>query len=133
MFAEANLNWGAGDSIGGEVMNLDDLTLGQLKEIKAACGAKKRTRLPVDHGLQIAVLQRGWVFIGEVKQSGDDYFLERGACIRRWGTTKGLGELAANGPTANTELEPVPQVRFHEAGKVLLIKAEETKWDGKLK
>lgn len=114
-------------------MNLDELTLGQLKEIKSAVGGKRSPKLPCDHGLQIVVLQRGWVFVGEVKQNGDDYFIENGACVRRWGTSKGLGQIAKDGPTANTELEPVPQTRFHEAGKILMIKAEESKWVGKIK
>ncbi len=116
-------------------MNLDDLTLGQLKEIKALAGNMpcSSSRGTIDRGFRIAVLQRGWVYIGRVFQQGDDYVLTNGACIRRWGTSKGLGELAANGPTANTELEPVPQVEFHEAGKVLLMAAEESKWTGKIK
>lgn len=116
------------------MININDLTVGELKEItKLACATKKKSSRVVEHGLKIAVLQRGWVFIGEVTQVGDDYTLENGACIRRWGTSKGLGEIASGGPTTNTQLEPVPTVNFHEAGKVLLIKAEDSKWAGKIK
>lgn len=115
-------------------MDINQLTVGQLKELtRLACVTKRKTKREVNHGMQIAVLQRGWVFIGLVNQVGDDYFLNEGACIRRWGTTKGLGELANNGPTPNTELEPVPEIRFHEAGKVLLITVNEDKWAGKIK
>lgn len=31
--------------------------------------------------------------------------LDNAATIRKWGTTKGLGELSKNGPTANTVLD----------------------------
>lgn len=115
-------------------MDIDKLTVGELKEItKLARATNKKPRRLVEHGLQIAVLQRGWVFIGQISQIGDDYTLKNGACIRRWGTSKGLGQIANDGPTANTELEPVPELKFHEAGKILLVKAEDSKWAGKLK
>ena len=115
-------------------MDLDKLTVGELKEItRLACVTRNKPKKQINHGLQIAVLQRGWVYIGEVSQHGDDYTIKDGACIRRWGTSKGLGEIAKGGPTANTELESVPEVKFHEAGKVFLIKAEDSKWAGKIK
>lgn len=113
-------------------MDINKLTIGEVKEIAALVANKEQKRV-VDHGLQIAVLQRGWVYVGNVNQVGDDYTLTNGACIKRWGTSKGLGEIARNGPTANTELEPVTDVVFHEAGKVFLMKAEDSKWVGKIK
>lgn len=116
------------------MINVDSLTVGELKEItQLACATKPKKKKQANHGWQIAVLQRGWVFIGNITQNGDDYSLADGACIRRWGTTKGLGQIAKDGPTSNTELEPVPEVKFHEAGKVLMMKAEESKWAGKIK
>lgn len=42
---------------------------------------------------------------------GDDpsiYTLDDVAVVRRWGTTKGLGQLAQEGPTVNTKLDPEP-------------------------
>lgn len=116
------------------MLDVNSLTVGELKELtKLACATKPKSRKQVDHGFCIAVLQRGWVYVGEVSQNGDDYLLSNGACIRRWGTSKGLGEIAKAGPTANTELEPVPDVKFHEAGKILLMRANEEKWAGKIK
>lgn len=114
-------------------LDIEKLTVGELREISKIACTTKRKKKEVDHGLCIAVLQRGWVYIGEVTQSGDDYLILNGACIRRWGTTKGLGEIASNGPTDNTALEPVPEVKFHEAGKIFLMGANESKWAGKIK
>lgn len=116
------------------MMDINSLTVGELKEIKKlACATKPKSKRIVNHGWCIAVLQRGWVYIGNVDQVGDDYTINDGACIRTWGTSNGLGEIAKGGPTSNTTLEPVPEVKFHEAGKVFLMKAEESKWAGKIK
>lgn len=86
-----------------------------------------------EYGKQIVILQRGWVFVGDLTRIGDECALQNAACVRRWGTTKGLGEIAINGPTANTELEPCPTVRFHWLTCVGIIECVEGKWVGKTK
>ena len=61
----------------------------------------------------ILVLQSGFVFVGTLKASLDDVARNNGsrvelseaACIRRWGTTNGLGQLALSGPTKDTILD----------------------------
>lgn len=53
---------------------------------------------------RIVILDRGWVYVGTVKEKGDDIVIENARCIRRWGTTQGLGELV-NGPLTDTRLE----------------------------
>ena len=83
--------------------------------------------------IKIAILQRGWVFVGRFYQEGVQCCLDEAACIRNWGTTKGLGEIAEGGPTSETKLEPTPKVRFHEGGIVCLIDCMESKWKDKLK
>ena len=60
--------------------------------------------------MQIAVLDRGFVFVGKVTVEGDFVKIEAARNIRRWGTTAGLGELAANGPTPNTKLDATGEV-----------------------
>ncbi len=57
----------------------------------------------------ILVLQRGWVMVGEVHQHAtNSIFLTvtHGGNVRRWGTTKGLGELASKGPLGDTVIDP---------------------------
>jgi len=58
--------------------------------------------------LRICILDRGWVMVGNFKKDGStgDCTLENAYVIRKWGTTKGLGELAQDGPTKETILEP---------------------------
>jgi hypothetical protein len=62
-------------------------------------------------GKLIAVIDEGFVYQGEVTRDGDFYLISRARNIRRWGTTRGLGELR-NGPTQDTILD--------EAGEVLV-------------
>lgn len=77
---------------------------------------------------QIVIAQRGWVFVGNVERSGDDVIITNANCIRRWGTTKGLGELAAGGPKSVTVLDPLGTVRLHALAVVASIDCEESKW-----
>ena len=77
---------------------------------------------------RIVVLQRGWVAVGDFTREGSDCRLENASVIRRWGTTKGLGELAASGPTKTTVLDPAGTLRFHELTIVATFDAEKSKW-----
>ena len=62
----------------------------------------------MNNNKRIVVLQAGWVFIGEYHSATDTKpaYLSDASCVRRWGTTAGLGELALNGPTKMTALDP---------------------------
>lgn len=77
---------------------------------------------------QIVIAQRGWVFIGNVERSGDDVTISDAKCIRRWGTTRGLGELAKAGPQRNTVLDDMGTVRLHALAVVASLDVEEAKW-----
>jgi hypothetical protein len=63
---------------------------------------------------RIIILQRGWNVVGDFSQEGNQCTLTDSSVIRRWGTTKGIGELALNGPTSETKLDPCGTCRFHE-------------------
>lgn len=77
---------------------------------------------------QIVIAQRGWVFVGDVARSGDDVTINQAQCIRRWGTTKGLGELAKKGPQPNTVLDDMGTVRLHALAVVASLDCEAEKW-----
>lgn len=47
---------------------------------------------------QIVIAQRGWVFVGDVERTENEVVIKNAKNIRRWGTSRGLGELAQNGP-----------------------------------
>lgn len=54
---------------------------------------------------RIYVLQNRWVLIGDVALIEREVRLTNASVIRVWGTTKGLGEIALNGPTKDTQLD----------------------------
>lgn len=78
--------------------------------------------------LKICILQRGWIFVGKYYEEGENCRLEEASCIRSWGTSKGLGELAENGPLSSTKFDPSPTVRFHKLGIVATIDCNTKKW-----
>ena len=83
--------------------------------------------------LRIVIGQRGWVWIGHMEEEteGNRVVLTDARCIRKWGTTKGLGELV-DGPTAKTVLDPAGTVRLHALGIVATLDASEDGWKAAL-
>jgi hypothetical protein len=77
--------------------------------------------------VRILVLQRGWVVVGDYTEEGDECVLRNASVIRRWGTSKGLGEIV-NGPTENTVLDACGEVRAHKLAVVMHIKADAEGW-----
>jgi hypothetical protein len=82
--------------------------------------------------IKIVILQRGWVFIGRLKQNGSLCTLTDASNIRVWGTTKGLGELASDGPTDATKLDKVNDVSFHILTSVAMIDCDTKIWNKSL-
>ena len=76
---------------------------------------------------QIAVLQRGWVVVGDVNKVGDELVIENASVIRVWGTTKGLGELV-KGPTKRTVLDKAGTITVHQLAVVFLLDVDADKW-----
>ena len=72
--------------------------------------------------IQIVVVEGGWVLVGIAKLTGvqsQTLELTGAHVVRHWGTTKGLGEIALDGPTKQTVLDKLgmafvqlKQVRF---------------------
>lgn len=80
-----------------------------------------------DSPVRIVILQRGHVMVGRWSTDGDMCSLDDAAVIRRWGTTKGLGELA-HGPTSNTVLDPAGHVEFHVLATIATISVDADAW-----
>lgn len=79
---------------------------------------------------KILVLHRGWVAVGDYVTSSDGstVTLENASIVRRWGTTKGLGEIALNGPTPNTMLDSCGTLVVPSLGVILALDCKEEKW-----
>ena len=81
--------------------------------------------------LMIAILDRGWVFIARVSESPSAISLSNAACIRYWGTTKGIGQLALEGPQSGTKIDEAGTVTVPRTAIIALIDAVEAKWPGR--
>jgi hypothetical protein len=110
-------------------MNIDSLTLGEIKEIAKLVGTKNELAIPDPKGeIRIVILQRGWVVVGRVNLDGAEYKITDASVIRNWGTKTGLGEIAKNGPTSSTVLDPAGTVRVHALGVVAQLTCEASRW-----
>ena len=77
---------------------------------------------------KIVVLHRGWVVVGDVRKEENQIIVDNASVIRRWGTSKGLGQLALEGVQPNTTLDSCGTVRAHEEAIVLMIDCNAEKW-----
>jgi hypothetical protein len=77
---------------------------------------------------KICILQRGWVMVGDFFREGNDCTLTNASVIRVWGTTKGLGELALNGPTSSTKLDPCGTARFDYLTTIAVLDCNRGNW-----
>ena len=79
---------------------------------------------------QIVVLNRGWIIVGDVLEIENSNKIQVKNCnvIRRWGTKKGLGELAEKGPLSETVLDKSPDVSFEKQNAILYMNCNEEKW-----
>ena len=82
-------------------------------------------------GTAIVVLDRGFVYVGKVTIEDDWCCITSAKNIRVWGTTNGLGELV-NGPTKNTKLDAVGNVRAPLRAVISIIDAKDDKWNSVL-
>lgn len=83
--------------------------------------------------IKIVILQRGWVMVGRFERNGSECKLHNASVIRKWGTTRGLGEIAKNGPTKDTVLDKAfGVVEFDYLTVIASISVEESKWQNKL-
>ena len=78
--------------------------------------------------LQIVILDRGFIYVGNVDISGDWVTITNARNIRRWGTTNGLGELAKSGPLKDSVLDPAGTVRAPIRSVVGMIECEASAW-----
>ena len=81
-----------------------------------------------DLGLQIVVLDKGFVYVGEVELTGNHCIVENAMNVRKWGTKEGLLQLAATGPLPETRLDGRGQIRCDRSQVIHFIKCREDAW-----
>jgi hypothetical protein len=88
-------------NIQAETITLNGIQYVRADSVKPATIGDKR----------IIVADRGWVFLGDCEDMPDGSVTIRNAVnIRKWGTTKGLGQLCT-GPTSETIADPAGTVQ----------------------
>ena len=79
-------------------------------------------------GFAIVVLDRGFVYVGNVEVEGDWCVITDAKNIRVWGTTSGLGQLALEGPQESTKLDCVGVVRAPMKAVISIIDTKADQW-----
>ena len=110
-------------------MTIDDLTIRQARELSALLGGNPPAAAEQDYGVRIVILQRGHIAVGHVYTTEDEVRIENAAIVRRWGTTKGLGELAGTGPLSETILDDCPTLHAHPLTVVGMMEVEANAWN----
>jgi hypothetical protein len=81
----------------------------------------------VMQGFAIIVCDRGYVYVGDCTIDESFCVIKNAKNIRKWGTTKGLGELK-DGPLHGTVLDDFGTVRVPMRAIISVIDAEAKKW-----
>ncbi len=93
----------------------------------------KDSVVEVSGDIKIVILQRGWCMVGILERDGDKCKLHNSSVIRRWGTSKGLGQLAHEGPQPETKLDKnYGVVEFDSLTVVATIDCRGAAWENKL-
>jgi len=80
-------------------------------------------------GHAVVVLDRGFVYVGEVEIDEAWCVISNARNIRYWGTKNGLGELVLNGPQKETNLDAVGTVRAPMHAVISVMDTEAAKWN----
>ncbi len=82
--------------------------------------------------MTIIVADRGWVFVGHARQDVrlgiDGIAVDDARVVRRWGTSRGLAQLAAEGPQPNTKLDDKRPVFIPRSDVKSFFDCVEEKW-----
>lgn len=80
------------------------------------------------HGLALVVADRGFVWVGEAITTDDWVEIKNARVVRRWGTSKGLNQLAKEGPLTNTQLDEPADLKVSRKALIAIIPCEAEKW-----
>lgn len=109
-------------------MNVNDLTIGEAKALVAMFSGPTQAE-PRAYELAIVVADRGFVYIGYVETRGDMCVVRECRNIRRWGTERGLAQLANEGPTEESRIDPAMKfVHIPMRAVISIINVEKSAW-----
>lgn len=79
--------------------------------------------------MYLVVLPRGWVMVGVCEERDGKLFMTEASVVRRWGTTKGLPELANEGPLKDTLLDGKCEMEFPMSAVIAKMKCNVKAWE----
>lgn len=89
----------------------------------------KRAALTPNLGRQIVAVDNGFVFVGQTIVNEDWVEMYDSANVRRYGTTKGLPQLASEGPQKETQLDPIAGLLKFPLGRlVFFMQCDDKQW-----
>ena len=112
-------------------MNLGELSISQLTKLAGVLMEQTPQHTCCSNAYPsfgILVLNRGFVYVGELEFDEHKCILRNGSHVRVRGATKGLGQLSREGPQLHTKLDLVADtyVPLHTVNHV--IATEESLW-----
>ena len=114
-------------------MNIDELTVGQLKEITKlasgiGCAPKTATsKAKLEEKRVIVVVDRGWIFAGDQTVTSDGYIkLTNAVHVFRW-ESMGFAKMVETGKGPKVDLRPVADVEIPKDSIIFRVPVPE-KW-----
>lgn len=80
-------------------------------------------------GINILCMQGAWMLVARTKVVGEELELSDVACIRRWGTSAGVGQLAKEGPLQATVMDNEPDQIIDRIQVIRAIPCEVEAWE----
>ena len=80
-------------------------------------------------GFAIVVATQGFIYVGNMSHDGQWCVITNARNIRYWGTERGLGQLALEGPNSKTKLDEAGTVRVAAHAVVHIIDTDSAKWN----
>lgn len=78
--------------------------------------------------MHLVILPRGWVMVGVCRETNNKLYMKNASVVRHWGTSKGLPELANNGPLSNTMLDGKCEMEFPMSSIIAKLKCNKKAW-----
>lgn len=82
--------------------------------------------------VEIVVITNGFVYVGYTATDEGYLYIRNAKNVRSWGTTRGLGQIAAEGPAKETILDDGGHLRVSKEHVIFTIEADAEKWRRRL-
>lgn len=87
----------------------------------------------IDLGLNLAIVDNGFVYVGNVYYHDGYYIITNCANVQKAGTERGFGQIAFDGPTKSTVLDYCPHILVPALRTCHLMKCVDSKWVGHIR